>query len=103
MYASLTIFHSFTNTTSQEAKKVQMEQNYYLTSQKTFLIALSLVWAEVAIKILSLGEISAIFQTLGEVSATIRNLRGGLCNYPLIISLINNTLFRRSLIAFTDF
>ena len=62
-----------------------MEQNYYLTSQKTFLMALSLTWAEVAIKILSSGEISAIFQTLGKVIAIVRNLRGGFCNYPFHI------------------
>ena len=59
-----------------------MEQNYYLTSQKTLLMALSLTWVEVAIKILNLEEISTIFQTSKEVSAVVKNLRGGFYNYP---------------------
>ena len=64
-----------------------MKQNYYFTSQKTFLMALSLTWAKVAIKILSSGEISAIFQTLGEVSAIIpctKNIKSCLKNGHVI-------------------
>ena len=47
-----------------------MEQNYYFTSQKTFLMALSLTWAKVAIKILSSGEL-----------VLFTNLRRDECNY----------------------
>ena len=66
-----------------------MEENYYLTSQKTFLIALSLTWAKFAIKTLSSWEIDVIFETSREVSATVRNFREGFYNYPHIF--IHNT------------
>ena len=59
-----------------------MEQNYYLFSQKTFLMALFVTWAKYAIKILSSWELSAIFESLGDVSATIRNFRRGFCKDP---------------------
>ena len=49
-------------------------------------MTLSLAWAEVAIKILSLREVSAIFQISEEVSATVRNLGGSFCNYPSEVS-----------------
>ena len=67
---------------SQETKREQMKQNYYITFQKIFLMTFSFTWTKFAIKMLNLREVSAIFKTLEEVSATIRNLKGGFCNYP---------------------
>ena len=65
-----------------------MEQNYYLSPKKTFLMQLYLTWAEYAIKILNSEEVSAIFETSKEVSAAISNLQGGFYNCPFNMTSI---------------